>query len=256
MCCHPKKAIDLTLKSSEKSQIIKSISEWEVIGEGTNFLTVKIDYPKNLSSAFQVYALILDKDKSPLRNVSGYSSNPQLEGKNHLWFYFFLYAPGQSLPFFLSDSRNIKFVWVIGGDVVLESVVEHHKTWGSKGKPEIFDLPSPPDQIPGYLVLKDYTFLAKGDFRKPEGYYVEGEITGSSGEWSHFIALSDIQGDEPEPDYILLTSQGWLELETGKTHSMQEAIAPSPPYVQGWWDGKGYFHPNPAKVYGLKLGPK
>jgi len=34
--------------------------------------------------------------------------------------------------------------------------------------------------------------------------------------------------------------QDWLELRTGATHSMREAISSSPPYGEGWWDKKGY----------------
>ena len=64
----------------------------------------------------------------------------------------------------------------------------------------------------------------------------------------YFVPTSDIQGQEPEPEVKLPTSQGWLELSTGRTHQMMEAIAPEKPYVNGWWDGKGYFHPQPVKI--------
>ncbi|GAJ19175.1 unnamed protein product [marine sediment metagenome] len=103
------------------------------------------------------------------------------------------------------------------------------------------------------MLLKDYTFLARGDYRKPKGYFVEGKAAGNKGQWTHFITLSNVLGEESESENIISIDQGWLELSTGRTHSMVEAVAPTPPYVKGWWDGKGYFHPKPARVYGLKL---
>ena len=78
----------------------------------------------------------------------------------------------------------------------MEHVVKISKTWGSRDKAKIFDLPSPPDQIPGYLLLKDYRFLAEGDIRKPDGYYVKGAVIGRKGRWTHFTAASDILGEE------------------------------------------------------------
>jgi len=252
ICCHSKRTENVAGQIIDESQMTEAFNTWQVIGEGTEFLTVKIDLPQNLSPDVQFYALILDEEGYPLRKVSGYTYDPQLEGKNHLWFYFFLYAPGQR-PSFSNKSGYIKFILMKADNMVMEKIVKYEKSWGEKDRAEIFDLPSPPDQIPGYIVLKDYTFLAKGDFRKPEGYYVEGKIEGSDGHWSHFAASSGIQGKEEEPEYILPVDQGWLELATGKTHSMPEAVAPIPPYVNGWWDGKGYFHPDPLIVYGLKL---
>jgi hypothetical protein len=251
ICCYPRKTEEVILPSIDENQMIKTFDQWQAIGEGTDFLTAKIDLAQTLSPEYRIHALILDKDKYPLRKVSGYTFNPQLKGRNHLWFYFFLYIPERRFQF-SNESEYLKFIVVRQNHIVMEKEIEHQKTWGNKEKAKIFDFPSPPDQIAGYLVLSDYTFLAKGDFRKPEGYYVEGKIEGSDGQWTHFVALSDIKGKEDEPEYILPADQGWLELATGRTHSMQEAISPSPPYVKGWWDGKGYFHPKPIKVYGLK----
>lgn len=241
-----------TLSLADQEQLAEVFERCEIIGEGTNFLTIKIDLTQTLSPGFKINALILDEDGYPMSKVSGYTHDPQLEGRNHLWFYFFLYAPGKR-PAFLSKSGFIRFIVAQEDGTVLEKDVEHRKTWGSEEKARIFDLPSPPDEIPGYLVLKDYTFLARDDYRKPEGYYVEGKIIGKDGEWTHFMALSGIQGQEEEPEIKLETDRGWLELTTGKSHSMPEAIAPAPPYVQGWWDGKGYFHPDPVRVFGLEL---
>lgn len=252
LCCHAKNTADISRQLVDESQMTEVFNTWQVIGEGTEFLTVKIDLPQNLSPEVQFYALILDEGGYPLRKISGYTFDPQLKGKNHLWFYFFLYAP-ERRPTFSFKSSGIQFTWVNGDNIAEGRIVKYEKPWGAKEKAEIFDLPSAPDEIHGYLILKDYTFLAKGDFREPDGYYVEGKIAGSDGHWSHFIALSGIQGEEEEPEYKLPVDQGWLELATGRTHSMPEAVAPIQPYVEGWWDGKGYFHPEPLIVHGLKI---
>ncbi len=250
--CSSKIKEEETLSPADREQLAEGFEGLEVIGEGTNFLTVKIDLAQTLPPDHKIYALILDEGGFPMPKVSGYTHDPQLEGRNHIWFYFFLYAPGQ-LPSFLSKSGFIKFIVARDDETIMETTWEHRKSWGSEEKARIFDLPSPPDEIPGYLVLRDYAFLARDDYRRPEGYYVEGKIIGKDGEWTHFVALSDIQGQEEEPEIRLETDRGWLELTTGKSHSMPEAIAPAPPYVQGWWDGKGYFHPDPVRVFGFKL---
>lgn len=250
--CRAKSTEEDVFQAVNVDELTEAFEGYEIIGEGTHFLTVKIDLPQALPSSFQVYGLILDEDGYPLPKVSGYTHDPQLKGKNHLWFYFFIYAPGE-WPRFLSESEHIQFIVARDSDVMVEKVVDHRKSWGGKDEAKIFDLPSPPDEIPGYIILKDYTFLAKDDYREPQGYYVEGEITGKDGEWTRFIAQSDIQGQEEEPEVKLEVDRGWLELSTGKSHSMPEAIAPAAPYVKGWWDGKGYFHPKPVQVVGLKL---
>ncbi len=248
--CYEGKKGNITQQSANQNWISEAFDTWQVIGEGTEFLTIKIDLPQKLSTQIKLYALILDEGGYPLRKVSGYAYDPQLEGRNHFWFYFFLYdsGPRSSLS---NESRYIKFIVLEKDDVMTEKVVEYKKTWGAKKKAEIFDLPAPADEIEGYIILKDYTFLARGDFREPDGYHVVGKIVGGDGHWSHFIAQSGIKGEEEEPEVILPVDRGWLELSTGKTHSMPEAVAPSPPYVTGWWDGKGYFHPEPLIVYGL-----
>ncbi len=238
--------------SSNKNRFHQAFESYQIIGEGTNFLTVKCDISKSLSKRFNLYALVLDQDMLPLRKVSGYSYNPGIKGKNHLWFYFFLYDPVKTFHSAVT-SHYIKFTVAKGEKIEMEHVVRSAKIWGSKGKVKIFDLPAPPDQIPGYLILKDYTFWAKGDLRKPGGYYVEGKAIGAQGQWTHFITTSDILGEETLAlKSILPTDVGWLELLDGSTHSMKEAVSPAEPYVEGWWDGKGYFHPRPVKIYGLK----
>ena len=249
--CQSNKTEADAFSPADQNRLAESFEKFEMIGEGTHFLTVKIDLPETFSPDFQLYGVVLDEDGYPLPKVSGYTHDPQLEGKNHLWFYFFLYAPGE-WPAHLNQSGHIRFVVAKGDNVLMEKVVEHRKSWGGK-EVKIFDRPSPPDEIPGYIVLKDYTFLAREDHRKPQGYYVEGKIVGQDGAWTHFVTLSDVLGHEDEPEIRLEVDRGWLELSTGRSHSMPEAIAPAPPYVNGWWDGKGFFHPQPAKVIGLKV---
>jgi hypothetical protein len=252
MCSLAKERQTQRLSSLDQSRMRQAFDKFQIIGEGTDFLTIKCDIPQTLTSAFRIYALLLDKDGYPLRKISGYTYNPKLKQRNHIWFYFFLYAPREAFPMPF-ESEHIKFIMVKGEKIELRYSVKNHKTWDAKKKAKIFDLPSPPDQIPGFLILKDYTFWAKEDFRKPRGYYVEGGITGRQGRWTHFIPLSNILGKEESAlENILAADQGWLELTNGSTHSLQEAVSPVKPYIEGWWDGKGYFHPRPVKIHGLK----
>jgi len=233
---------------AKQNQLMDALTNFEIIGEGTDFLTIKIELPAPLSADSRFFVMALDESGFPLRKVSGYGYDPKLEGKNHYWFFLFLYAP-QEWPEHLNRSKSLKFVYVENKVITAEKVLEYQKEWGGKNGPKVFDLPAPPDNISGFLLLKDYTFLARDEFRQPDGYYVEGTISGKNGRWSIFQALSDIKGQEPEPQFVLPSDWGWLELATGRTHSMREAISPQPPYVKGWWDGKGYFHPEPVKIF-------
>jgi hypothetical protein len=251
ICCQPKKAAKEPGSEFDIRSVRASFQGWQVIGEGADFLTVKIDRPEKMPEDFEMAGLILDKDRTPLRKVSGYSFKPRLEGRNHLWFYFFLYSP-REIPSRLRQSEYIKLICSRRGGVLADAELKYPKLWGAgPGETRIADLPAPPDRIRGFLVLKDYTFLAGGDSRKPDGYYVEGDIIGEKGRWERFHADSDIQGTEPAAEFKLPSGQGWLELETGRTHAMQEAVSPARPYVEGWWDGDGYFHPDPFEVDGL-----
>lgn len=228
----------------------QAVENFQIIGEGTDFLTLKCDIPPALLSDCRLYALIVDKDGFPLNQISGYAHDPQLKGRNHIWFFFFLYNPRKAPPY-PAESKYVEFILEKAGSREMELIVNLQKTWGVKGRATIFDLPSPPDQIPGYLALGNYTFLAKGDIRIPHGLYVEGKIVGHKGRWTHFIPLSDVRGDDESALMPTLTvDQGWLELRTGATHSMKEAVSPQEPYVEGFWDGKGYFHASPAKIHG------
>ena len=237
---------------SDKDRFISAFKTYQIIGEGTDFLTLKCDIIRSLSDKFNLYALVLDEDMQPLQKVSGYTFDPGIQDKNHLWFFFFIYEPGKIFHSSMK-SQYIKFIVVKKQKIEMVHVVRSPKIWGSRDKAKIFDLPSPPDQIPGYLFLKDYRFLAEGDIRKPQGYYVKGAIIGRKGRWTQFKAASDILGEEDSViENILPVDIGWLELKNGSSHSMKDAVSPLEPYVKGWWDGKGYFHPRPIKIFDLK----
>lgn len=245
--CHKQPSETLS-PALDQAQILESLAGYEIIGEGSDFLTLKIDLPGPLPAGSKIYALAMDEAGYPLRKISGFFYDPKLEGRNHYWFYLFLYSP-RPWPEDLRKSSFIKFVYLENGLKKAEKLVEHFKTWGGGDRPTIYDLPAPPDTISGFLIIKDYTFLAAGDFRQPDGYYVEGAISGKEGRWDSFEAKSEIKGREPEPELVLTSDRGWLELNTGRTHGMQEAVAPQVPYVNGWWDSKGYFHPDPLKIF-------
>jgi len=239
-------------EASASKAVAASFQKWQVIGEGTDFLTVQIDLMEGTPMAMRLSALALDKDGVALRKVSSYAFKPDSEGKRRVWFYFFCYSPRESPPHD-TESEYLKFTCVKDYKVFQETQLKYRKSWGSApGETRIADLPAPPDRIRGNLSLKDYTFFAWGDPRKPDGYHVEGEIVGHGGRWMIFDAISGLKGKEEAPELFLPSSRGWIELATGKTHAMQEAVSPQPPYVTGWWDGKGYFHLDPPTVYGLK----
>lgn len=236
-------------------QVKAAFEKMEEIGAGRNFFTAKIDLPFLSPQEYQWYAMVLDKTKTPIRKISGYAHHPNIENKSHLWFYFFLYAPGdwinhlpRSETLGKYTSHYITFIMKKDNETICETTIERLKEWGDEKSTLIADLPSPPGEIAGYLELKDYTFFAKGDFRKPEGFYFEGIVKGNNGEWNYFVPTSILLGDEPEPDMSLVSDRGWLELNTGRTHRMMEAVAPARPFIEGWWDGKGYFHPDHKKV--------
>jgi hypothetical protein len=185
-----------------------------------------------------------------IRKISGFFHHPNLQDKDHVWFYFFFYSPGSLSPLPL-DTKFIKFFVVKDETIELEINVKYSKSWGSMYESRTYDLPAPPAEISGHLLLKDYTFLAENDFRKPDGYHIKGRIMEKEGQWLQFVPLSNILGFEPKSQIWLAVDQGWLELSNGRSHSMKEAVSPLEPYVKGWWDGKGYFHPDPIKIYGF-----
>jgi hypothetical protein len=240
--CHPRSAGRTEQKGPSAPSSKQIVGTPQIIGEGTDFLTVQIEVQGVAAGPAIASALVLDREGHPLRKVTGFSARPEPAAAGRLWFYFCLYAPSR-LPPRLLESSQIRFQIDARGQAA-EQVFPYLKRWGGEGGPKTVDLPAPPNVIAGRLVLKDYTFLAAGDPRAPEGYYVEGKIHGADGRWSAFQVSSGILGSEPEPEVRLESDRGWLELSTGRAHSMPEAVSPVRPYVEGWWDGKGFFHPN------------
>jgi hypothetical protein len=247
----PQKSIEQSVeqpRQSEAESVDRAFSTWQVIGEGSRFLTVKIDLARERDHGAEISALVLDRDQAPLRHVTGYAFRPDIPARDHLWFFFLVYAP-RDIPEQMRQSKFIRFCFENTAGVKVEKSVAYDKTWQTEDEAKIFDLPAPPAEVEGFLVLKDYAFLARGDLRKPDGYYVEGKIIGDRGSYTRFEVMSEIKGKEPKPEISLDAQRGWLELSTGATRAMQEAVAPVSPYVNGWWDGKGYFHPDPPVVY-------
>ncbi len=231
------------------ASIEEAFDTWQVIGEGSAFLTLKLDFDRGVAREGSVTALALDGRGAPLRQVTGWAVRPDPPAPpGHLWLFLVLYAP-QEIPEAARQSELLGLGYTDETGALIEKRVPYAKTWYARQKAKISDLPAPPDEIEGVLVLKDYTFLARGDARKPDGYYVAGKIVGGGGRWAHLEVTSGISGEEPLPEVVVETGRGWLELSSGATHGMQEAVAPAPPYVTGWWDGKGYFHPDPLRVH-------
>jgi len=234
----------------DKERMKQAFEKFQEIGSGRNFLTVMVDLPHPLPYEYTLSVLALDSAGEPVRKITGFNYNPNIEGKYHTWFYLFLYAPGDWKNLLSREgvvgkygSSSLKFCIHRGNELIMETVVKCEKAWAEESSQLVADLPAAPDEIVGSLELKDYTFFAKGDLRKPQGYYIEGKVIGSQGEWVSFVPFSGIKGEEPEPEIVLPSDQGWLELSTGRVHSMKEAVSPLKPYIEGWWDSKGYFHP-------------
>jgi len=225
-------------------RIEQAFANWQSIGEGSAFLTAQITLSPQQAEDAQVSALILDEDGMPLRHVTGFPIRSQAAPTDHLWFQFLLYAP-QPLPLMLRKSAFIEFQFSNPPNLEIKRRVPFRKVWDAQRENRIYDRPIPDDEINGVMVLRDYTFLADGDPRQPSGLFVEGAILGDEGRWNSFLPMSAVKGNDVGSDQALETDRGWLELSTGSTHSMQEAVAPQSPYVEGWWDGKGMFHAAP-----------
>jgi hypothetical protein len=262
-CCPCKSDKNIQMKPGyiDDNLLEMIFEEFHVIGEGRNYMTVLINRPRQLGSEYSLYALALDSQRQPIRKISSFGMDPKIQDKRFYWFHFFLYAPGNHLRAFPKSgakgtrtSSYIQFVVKKGDEIIKEKIVKWEKEWANETQAPISDFPIPPDQIHGYLELGDYTFFAENDIRKPKGYYVTGQINGNEGKWTNFVPLSLVQGKvtKPEEGTLLKSDQGWLELSTGKNHSMKEAISPIAPYIKGWWDGKGYFNPEPLTIYGLE----
>jgi hypothetical protein len=152
----------------------------------------------------------------------------------------------QLSPSHLRESHHLRFT-LADEKQRIERTFAHMKTWESNNS-RIFDGPLPPDVISGLLILCDYVFWADGDPRKPAGPYVSARIHRSGGRRHRVEVVSDIKDVDEHPEIRIETARGWLELATGRSHSTQEAVTPASPYVEGWWDGKSCFHPDPKRL--------
>jgi hypothetical protein len=215
---------------------------WQIIGEGVDFLVVRIDCPGSCPAVQNLSALALDADGLPVRRITGFPRQPQPARDGAVWFFFVLFDPYGS-PAYLRQSRHLRFTLLDKGRKI-ERTVDHAKTWRSEDR-RVIDGPLPPEVVSGRLVLCDYVFLADGDPRHPKGTYVSVRLHRSAERRHPIEVVSDLKGADEPPEIRIETDRGWLELATGRRHSMQEAVAPLPPYVEGWWDGKGCFHPEP-----------
>jgi hypothetical protein len=247
--CYSGRIAENKLRTAEVEAAFRS---FKVEGVGPDFLTVRIDTPgKNFGEAEdRFFVQILDPAEEPLRHVTGFVVKSEQEGKPCLLAYSVLFDPRED-PGREIRSEFIQLIWGKGKLVQLRLRLPLKKVWGeAEGEETAIRPPLPPDRISGSLALGDYTFLAAGDIRATEGFYVEGAIVGNGGRWTRFDPSSDnILGNEQPPQQVLQITRGWLELETGKTHAMQEAISPSPPYINGWWDRDGHFYPEPVRIY-------
>jgi hypothetical protein len=232
------------------------LNRYEIVGEGPNLLSIKCILPSEGLTGLSFHALALDPAGLPLRKVSGFSSRGIIDDSNEILFYLFYFTPSHNRPQFQA-SAFIRFIIKRGGETYKERIVTFGKVWGKnkKAKPLIH---TPPHAIHGRLLLKDFTFHSDEDIRKPDGYYIKGQITGENGRWTSFSPTSDITdmvdivGEEPWFDRELSTEEGWLELTTGNRHAMKDAVSPTKPYIKGCWDKNGYFHPYPTKLKGKR----
>lgn len=247
--CYSSKIAEDKLRTQEVAAAFKG---FKVIGQGPAFLTVRIDAPGRNFGATEdkFYVQILDASEEPLEKVTSFMVKSEHEGKTCFFGYSVLFLPNDS-PTREINSEFIQLIWGKGKLVQLRLRLPYKKVWGAaEGEETTEQAGMPPERISGSLTLGAYTFFAAGDIRAPQGFYVEGAILGTDGRFTRFEPSSDnILGNEQPPQQVLQIRRGWLELTTGRTHQMQEAIPPSPPYVNGWWDRDGYFYPEPVRIY-------
>jgi hypothetical protein len=223
-----------------------SLGAWQIIGEGTGFLAVQVECPQGCASLDEYSAAALDAGGLPVRRITAFPRRPEPAREDVVWFFFVLFDPTHTPPH-LRESRQLRFS-LRGEGRVVERTVDYAKTWGFEGAARIFDAPLPPEAISGTLVLCDFVFLAQGDPRPPVGPHVSVLLHGAQGSWNRIEAVSGVLDAAAPPELRLEADRGWLELATGRSHSMREAIAPARPYIDGWWDGKGCFHPDPPTI--------
>ena len=224
----------------------KALERWQIIGEGTDFLTVMVPVAPG-DGAWSLTGAIADESGRPLTHVTALSWRQDETPPGHTWLSFVLYAPAM-LPSALRTSHLIELTFEFsgeGGDEDISHIVEYRKVWGERPA-TVYDAPVPPSRIPGVMQLSDYTFKAADASHAARGPLVSGEIIGTDGGWNRFRLLEPTVLNKRNlsvEERGLVVEQGWLELATGRSYPMQAGRAPIAPYIAGWWDGKGVFHP-------------
>lgn len=224
----------------------KALEQWQIIGEGTDFLTVMVPVAP-ADRAWSLIGSIADESGRSLNHVTALSWRQVETPPGHTWLSFVLYAPA-TLPSSLRTSHTIQLTFKPNEDSDSKDVshsINYRKVWGERPA-KVYDAPIPPPQIPGVIQLSDYTFKGLADIHAARGPSVSGEIIGENGRWNRFQLLEPKVLNKPNlsiEERGLVVEQGWLELSTGRSYPMQAGLAPTPPYITGWWDGKGAFHP-------------
>lgn len=225
-----------------------TLSQWQVIGEGSDFVTIMVPVPAAESDHYLLQGVVLDEARRPVRQISAIAWASIDAPIGHKWLSFVQFRPDPSAVGALVSS-DIELTLHSRRDQSKQVYLfAYAKSWGVPDQPEIYDAPIPPRDISGVLQLYDYSFIASDDAQLPLGRTVAGFITGENGRWSRFTPTSiDIEGEEMA-ESALEYDRGWMELLDGKTYSAQAARAPMSPYVRGWWDAKGVFHPSDVIV--------
>jgi len=217
--------------------------EYQVLGQGPDFLTLAVTAPIDPPADWRWFILALDETSRPLDKITGFSAPAPGPG-GRILFHLVLFAPRpwwQAEPL---QSAAIQFVVRSGDAPVFQQILPYQKAWGGTDNPMAAPAYVPPPVLEGSLMIRDYTFRAKGDLRAPAGFHFLGRISGAAGHWTQFEPQSGLLGEEPVPEGSQAVRRGWLELRTGQAHAMQEAVSPQPPYLEGWWDAEGHFHPD------------
>ena len=98
--------------------------------------------------------------------------------------------------------------------------------------------------VTGWVSLSDGTFHQNEEGVKPEGYYIKVRRK----TWQSFHPTSDILGKGAAAPESAKKQPGWIELDDGSIHPVEQGVVPRPPYVRGYIDEKGRFYPEPQKI--------
>ncbi len=223
----------------------KALEHWQVIGEGTDFITVLVTAPVDLTKRWSLKGRVLDAQGRSPGNITALAWGAEESPHGHLWLSFMLFTPPVSHDA-LRTSNKIELRFERrAGEVDRRPVIHvlnYVKAWGEQPH-RIYDKPAPPDEIPGFLQLQDFTFFAADDVQIAQKPTLAGVISGSDGQWTEFKPTDTRFSQRDKPANGLAFEHGWLELSSGRTFSEQESQKPSGPHLRGWWDGKGIFHP-------------